>query len=237
MLSNVTFLAADKSLTDDAIINRVLLGKREYYEILVRRYNNLLYKTARGILSKEEDVEDVMQEAYIRGFEKLHQFRREARFSTWLGRILINCALQHLNKLKGNVHVSIDTLGGNELEAIVEEETPEASPQVSENIKAALESAINHLPEKYRVVFILREIEQVSVAETGEILSITEENVKIRLHRAKNMLKNILQSEVNSLDLFPFHATRCAMIAARVMNHINSRSIYPFGNTPRHSSL
>jgi RNA polymerase sigma-70 factor (ECF subfamily) len=237
MLSNVTFLAADKSLTDDAIINRVLLGKREYYEILVRRYNNLLYKTARGILSKEEDVEDVMQEAYIRGFEKLHQFRREARFSTWLGRILINCALQHLNKLKGNVHVSIDTLGGNELEAIVEEETPEASPQVSENIKAALESAINHLPEKYRVVFILREIEQVSVAETAEILSITEENVKIRLHRAKNMLKNILQSEVNSLDLFPFHATRCAMIAARVMNHINSRSIYPFGNTPRHSSL
>jgi RNA polymerase sigma factor (sigma-70 family) len=237
MLSNVTFLAADKSLTDEAIINRVLLGKREYYEILVRRYNNLLYKTARGILSKEEDVEDVMQEAYIRGFEKLHQFRREARFSTWLGRILINCALQHLNKLKGNVHVSIDTLGGNELEAIVEEETPEASPQVSENIKAALESAINHLPEKYRVVFILREIEQVSVAETAEILSITEENVKIRLHRAKNMLKNILQSEVNSLDLFPFHATRCAMIAARVMNHINSRSIYPFGNNPRHSSL
>lgn len=236
MLSNVAFLAADKSLTDDVIISRVLLGEREDYEILVRRYNNLLYKTARGILSKEEDVEDVMQEAYIRGFEKLHQFRSEARFSTWLGRILINCALQHLNKLKGKVHVSIDALGGDEIGTIVDEEVLETSPQVTENIKVALESAINHLPEKYRVVFILREIEQVSVAETAEILAITEENVKIRLHRAKNMLKNMLQAEVNSLDLFPFHATRCAMIAARVMHHINSKLIYPFGDTPRHPS-
>ena len=75
-----------------------------------RRYNSLFYKTARGILSKEEDIEDVMQEAYIRGFEKLHQFRKEARFSTWLGRILINCALQHLNKLKKKHHVSIEAL-------------------------------------------------------------------------------------------------------------------------------
>ena len=75
MLANVTLLAGDRALTDDLIINRILLGKREDYEILVRRYNSLLYKTARGILSKEEDVEDVMQEAYIRGFEKLHQFR------------------------------------------------------------------------------------------------------------------------------------------------------------------
>src|SRR3989337_4482662 len=104
MLANVTLLAADRTLTDDLIINRILLGKREDYEILVRRYNDLFYKTARGILSKEEDMEDVMQEAYIRGFEKLHQFRREAKFSTWLGRILINCALQHLNSRKRKSH-------------------------------------------------------------------------------------------------------------------------------------
>src|SRR5688500_19394522 len=111
MLANATILAADNTLTDDLIISRVLLGKREYYEILVRRYNSMFYRTAKGILSKEEDVEDVMQEAYIRGYEKLHQFRKEARFSTWLGRILINCALQHLNKMNkkhyeiGRAHV------------------------------------------------------------------------------------------------------------------------------------
>jgi RNA polymerase sigma factor (sigma-70 family) len=232
MLTNAALLASDTSLTDDLIITRVLLGKRDYYEILVRRYNNLLYKMARGILSKEEDVEDVMQEAYIRGYEKLHQFRSEARFSTWLGRILINCALQHLNRAKGNVHVSIDALGKNEMETLAEEDELESDPQVGENIKVALESAINHLPAKYRVVFILREIQQVSVAEVAGILAISEENVKIRLHRAKNMLKNILQSEVNSLDLFPFHATRCSRVAAHVMDHVNSRMLYPFGNIP-----
>ena len=84
MLSNVVSLAADQSLTDDIIISRVLLGKTEEYEILVRRYNNMLYKTARGILSQGNDIEDAMQEAYLKGFEKLHQFRKEAKFSTWL---------------------------------------------------------------------------------------------------------------------------------------------------------
>jgi len=233
MLANVTLLAADTSLTDDLIISRILLGKREYYEILVRRYNSLFYKTARGILSKEEDIEDVMQEAYIRGFEKLHQFRKEARFSTWLGRILINCALQHLNKMKKKYHVSLDALEGEDIDNLQEEVAEENREDVSENLKKALESAISHLPAKYRVVFILREIEQVPVAETASILEISEENVKIRLHRAKNMLKDMLRAEASSLDIFVFHASRCASIAERVMEHINSRAIYPFGNIPR----
>jgi RNA polymerase sigma factor (sigma-70 family) len=234
MLANVTLLAADRDLTDDLIISRILLGKREYYEILVRRYNSLFYKTARGILSKEEDIEDVMQEAYIRGFEKLHQFRKEARFSTWLGRILINCALQHLNKLKKNHHVSIEALENQEFNNLQEENSnPDNSQEVGENLKKALESAIGHLPSKYRVVFILREIEEVSVADTASMLDITEDNVKIRLHRAKNMLKDMLLTEATSLDIFAFHASRCALIAARVMHHINTRMVYPFGNIPR----
>jgi RNA polymerase sigma-70 factor (ECF subfamily) len=233
MLPNVTVLAADTTLTDDLIISRILLGKRDYYEILVRRYNSLFYKTARGILSKEEDIEDVMQEAYIRGFEKLHQFRKEARFSTWLGRIVINCALQHLNSLKRKNYVSIDTLQREEREALQDDANDEVSPQVGESLKKVLESAIAHLPSKYRVVFILREVEQISVAEAAAILDISEENVKIRLHRAKNMLKDMLRSEAGSMDLFSFHATRCVLIAARVMSHINSRITYPFGNIPR----
>jgi RNA polymerase sigma-70 factor (ECF subfamily) len=233
MLPNVTVLAADPSLTDDLIISRILLGKREYYEILVRRYNSLFYKTARGILSKEEDIEDVMQEAYIRGFEKLHQFRKEARFSTWLGRIVINCALQHLNSLKKKSFVSIDSLESEEIDTLQDEPTEEGSQQVGENLKRAIESAIAHLPSKYRVVFMLREIEQIPVADTAAMLDISEENVKVRLHRAKNMLKDMLRTEANSLDIFDFHASRCALIAVRVMDHINSRLNYPFGNIPR----
>ena len=234
MLANVTTLAADRTLTDELIISRILLGKREYYEVLVRRYNSMFYKTARGILSKEEDIEDVMQEAYIRGFEKLHQFRKEARFSTWLGRILINCALQHLNKLKKKRQVSIEALETEEYDNLQEETSnPDNNQEVSENLKKTLESAISHLPPKYRVVFILREIAEVSVADTASMLKIKEDNVKIRLHRAKNMLKDMLRTEASSLDIFALHASRCALIAARVMHHINSRILYPFGNIPR----
>jgi RNA polymerase sigma factor (sigma-70 family) len=230
MLPNVTVLAADATLTDELIISKVLLGKQEYYEILVRRYNSLFYKTARGILSDEEDIEDVMQEAYIRGFEKLHQFRKEARFSTWLGRIVINCALQHLNSIKKKNCVSLDAVANEKMETLSDDVRDEANQQVGENLKKVLESAIAHLPSKYRVVFMLREVQKSSVADTATMLNISEENVKIRLHRAKNMLKDLLKSEANALDLFSFHASRCAIIASRVMAHVNSRIIYPLGN-------
>jgi RNA polymerase sigma factor (sigma-70 family) len=219
MLANVVLMASDQSLTDDTIISRVLLGKTEEYEILVRRYNNMLYKTARGILSKEADIEDAMQDAYIRAFEKLHQFRKEAKFSTWLTRILINCALQQVTKLKKEP-LRLDELHENDFGSIevMSEETP---TEVSENLKKALESAIDHLPSKYRIVFMLREIEHKSTAETASLVDITEENVKIRLHRSKEMLKNILQSELRSLEIFEFLAPRCMLMAERVMEQIN----------------
>jgi len=222
MLANAVLLARDQSITDEAIISRVLLGEREDYEILVRRYNNLLYKTARGILSAETDIEDVMQEAYIKGFEKLSQFRQEAKFSTWLTRILINCALQHLNKLKGTQYLSLDVLEREGMDG--EEDVPTSTkPDVSENLTKALEGAISHLPSKYRVVFILREVQHLPVADAADIIGITPENVKIRLHRAKGMLKNMLQSKLDSMDIFEFHDLRCSRVAARVMEAIYSR--------------
>jgi len=221
MLANAVLLARDQSITDESIISRVLLGEREDYEILVRRYNNLLYKTARGILSAETDIEDVMQEAYIKGYEKLSQFRQEAKFSTWLTRILINCALQHLNKLKGTQYLSLDVLEREGMDG--EEDVPATNkPDVSENLTKALEGAISHLPSKYRVVFILREVQHLPVADAADIIGITQENVKIRLHRAKGMLKNMLQSKLDSMDIFEFHDLRCSRVAARVMEAIYS---------------
>ena len=226
MLANAVLLAADSSLTDDIVIARILQGNKEDYEILVRRYNSQLYKTARGILVKEEDIEDVMQEAYIRGYEKLRQFRKEARFSTWLTRILINCALEQVNKLKGREHLSMDALHKSDINRL--QEIPNegiANPEVGENIKNAIEAAINHLPAKYRVVFVLREIQQTPVAEAATALGISEENVKIRLHRAKTMLKDMVRSELNSLEIFVFHDSRCALMAARVMIRIQAMTL------------
>ncbi len=221
MLANVVHLASDLSLTDDKIIRGVLAGKREDYEILIRRYNNMLYKTARGILSEEEDIEDVMQEAYIRGFEKLHQFRSEAKFSTWLTRILINCALQYAGKLKGRRHLDVDSLTEDEINLSYESpDLPETTKEIGVNLGTAIEAAINQIPPKYRVVFVLREVEHVSVGETAEILNISEDNVKVRLHRSKSMLRDILKESLNALEVFEFHATRCARMAECVMGRL-----------------
>ncbi|HWA34954.1 MAG TPA: sigma-70 family RNA polymerase sigma factor [Cyclobacteriaceae bacterium] len=218
MSSNVVKLAADTQLTDSSIISGILAGKKEDYEILIRRYNNMLYKTARGILTEEEDIEDVMQEAYIRGFEKLHQFRNEAKFSTWLTRILINCALQFAGKLKGRRHLDVDALSDDDVSLSYEAPDPRDNVvDIAGNLGNAIEAAVSQIPPKYRVVFVLREIEQVSVGETAEILGISQENVKVRLHRAKAMLRDILKSSLNALEIFEYHATRCALMAERVM--------------------
>ena len=221
MLTNAVLLAADHNLTDSIIISRVLNGRIDDYEILVRRYNSLLYKTAHGILRAEEDIEDVMQEAYIKGFKNLHQFKGESKFSTWLTRILINCALQHAGKLKGANHVPLDDVLDDTLD---ESEFAIENPkeEIEKNLKKALEGAISHLPVKYRVVFIMREIEQLSVAEVATTLNISEENVKIRSHRAKTMLKDLLRPKLNALEVFEFHASRCTLLAERVMMEIFS---------------
>src|SRR5690606_440955 len=211
MMHNATLLAADRSLTDEHVISNVLSGDREYYEVLVRRYNAMLYKTARGILSEEEDIEDVMQEAYVRGYEKLSQFKGEARFSTWLTRILINCALQQLAKTKGRVVMHVDDLRDDDVEALNElpNETLSDPEEIQLNLRQALEAAIQQLPVKYRTVFIMREVEKLSVADTAYALYISEENVKVRLHRAKKLLKEILQTETETLDIFTFFDDRC----------------------------
>jgi len=224
MLTNAVQLAADRQLTDATVISGILAGKKEDYEILIRRYNNMLYKTARGILTDEGDIEDVMQEAYIRGFEKLYQFRSEAKFSTWLTRILINCALQFAGKQKGRRHLDIEAL--EEDDASISYESPEirdTTVDIAENLGNAIESAVNQIPPKYRIVFVLREIEHVSVGESAAILNISEENVKVRLHRAKAMLRDILKSSLDALEIFEFHATRCALMAEKVMRQLGSR--------------
>jgi RNA polymerase sigma factor (sigma-70 family) len=226
MLANAKLLAADQSLQDDSIITRVLSGHTEEYEILIRRYNKLLYKSARGILRVDKDIEDVMQETYIRGYEKLHQFKNEAKFSTWLTRILINCALQHASKSKRRQMLSLESLqeGGLPYESEFENDQSNAidSTVVRNNLQHAIEAAISQLPAKYRIVFMLREVEQNSVRETAEVLDISEENVKVRLHRARTLLKDMLSTDVNALELFEFHDTRCTLIACSVMDQIGS---------------
>ena len=197
MLANAVHLAADQSLTDEAIISHVLRGKTEEYEILVRRYNNLLYKTARGILSAENDIEDVMQEAYIRGYEKLGQFRQEAKFSTWLIQITINEARMKLRKDRRHLYESLDSTRENDEGEYIPTDFADWREIPSEalerrELRDVLQKALSMLPEKYRTVLVLRDVQQRSIAETAAILGIREENVKTRTSRARLQMRDLL---------------------------------------------
>lgn len=210
-------LAANPDITDEQIVSRVLGGEKDIYEVIVRRHNHKLYRVARGILKEEEEIQDVMQDAYLKAFEKLYQFKGESSFSTWLTRILINTAFARFNEQK-RLHTSeIDSLSEENLPA--EEETaPEPSPQLRANLKNALEAAINSLPSPYRSVFMLRELENMTVADTAYCLEISEVNVKVRLHRAKEMLKKVLRRGFGEMDLFEFGGKRCDAFTGRLMS-------------------
>lgn len=209
-------LATNPGVTDEQIISRVLGGEKNMYEVIVRRHNLKLYRVAKGILHDEEEIQDAMQDTYLKAFEKLYQFQGRSSFSTWLTRILINTAFARFNEQK-RLHASeIDDIRDESLIA-VDEQRVEPSPQLSANLKSALETAINSLPSPYRSVFMLREVEHMSVADTAYCLGITEVNVKVRLHRAKEMLKKILRSGFGELDLFEFGGKRCDAFTRRLM--------------------
>ena len=210
-------LASNPDITDEHVISRVLGGEKDMYEIIVRRHNTKLYRVARGILHDEQEIQDAMQDAYLKAFEKLYQFQGKASFATWLTRILINTAFARFNEQK-RLHTSeIDNIAD---ESLLADEIPsvEPAPQLSANLKTALESAIKSLPSPYRSVFMLREVEHMSVADTAYCLEITEVNVKVRLHRSKEMLKKILRQGFGEMDLFEFGGKRCDAFTGKLMS-------------------
>jgi RNA polymerase sigma factor (sigma-70 family) len=210
-------LAANSGITDEQVISRVLGGEKEMYEVIVRRHNTKLYHVARGILRDEQEIQDVMQDAYLKAFEKLSQFEGKAKFSTWLTRILINTALARFNEQKRLRTSELDDVEDDRL-VDDHDHVAEPSPQVSANLKSALEAAINSLPPSYRSVFMLRELEHMTVADTAYCLEISEVNVKVRLHRSKEMLKNILRKGFGGMDLFEFGGKRCDAFTSRLMS-------------------
>ena len=208
------------SISDSEIITRILQGEKDLYAIVVRRYNQRLYRVAMSIINDDSEVEDVMQVAYIKAYENLGQFASKSSFSTWLTRILINESLLRL-KRRGKLINMNDDIMDNEIyeQHTIPVETP-VSRMLNVELKGILEQAIGKLPEKYRAIFVMREIEGMNVAETQQCLDISEGNVKVRLNRAKALLKNALSGLYNKEDILHFHLTRCDNIVSQVMKQI-----------------
>ncbi len=213
------FTRLERSWSDDQVIDHVLQGEKEYFELLIRRHNRQLFRIARAYLPLDTEAEDIMQEAYIKAFEKLHTFQGRSKFSTWLIRILINCALARNQELTREAsQMDIDSLIQSQHPPFEEPKLP--SEELKRNIRGTMETAIDSLPEKYRLVFVMRIIQNMSSKETADCLNVSIENVKIRLYRAKKLLRARLENVLNVQELFGFYLDRCDRITKVVLDQV-----------------
>ena len=205
-------------LADEEIVRRVRDGEHELFEILMRRYNQRIYRTVRSVLRQDDEAEDVMQQAYLSAFSHLEQFHGTARFSTWLTRIALNEAFARIRR--GRRFVESDAQ-----EEVAPMENGPESRALKRELAGLLEAAVGALPDIYRTVFMLREIEELSTEETAESLDVTQEVVKVRLHRARALLRDELYARVGAgaLEAFAFLRPRCDRVVAAVLSRVAQR--------------
>lgn len=210
-------------LTDEEVVERVLTGQTALFEVIMRRYNQRLYRISQSILQNDGEAEDVMQDAYVRAYEHLSQFAGKAAFSTWLTRIALHEALAR-KKRRGRTE-ELDALQDAKGDSmpILKSSTPGPEQETAQSeVRHLLEDAIHALPESYRIVVVLRDMEEMDVADTAETLGVSEAVVKTRLHRAHAMLRRELHSRARGriTDLYAFHARRCDRVVNAVFTRI-----------------
>lgn len=214
----------DESPSDDAVVSRVLGGEKCLFALLIRRYNQRLYRVARAALRDDAEAEDVVQESWVRVFQHLPRYARRARFSTWITRITMYESWRRARRRKRlcRIEPGGDREGGPATESISIAPDPEQET-ASREAAAALEAAIDALPESYRSVFVLRGVEELSTAETAECLDMSREAVRTRMHRARSLLRRELAGVASTkTGVFPFLGPRCDALRARVLTHIGA---------------
>jgi RNA polymerase sigma-70 factor (ECF subfamily) len=212
----------ESPLSDDEVVERVLAGETALFEVLMRRYNQRVYRAARAILGNDLEAEDVMQDAYVRAYANLSQFEHRASFSTWLTRIAIHEALARVRRSGRQESLDADAEPPTgPAVPIVQHRDPERR-LFDHEMRGFLEDAIGGLPRDYRTVFVLREVEGMSTAETAESLDVSEDVIKTRLHRARGLLRDALyeRAGVSTPAAFQFEAPRCDRVVGAVMRRI-----------------
>ncbi len=213
------------SVDDAELVGRIARHDQAAFEILMRRYNGKLFRVARAILKDDAEAEDALQEAYVDAYRHIGEFRGQARLGTWLTRIVINQALMRLRKhRRDRVVVPFEDGRAAEperAEADVADERSESPPAATlrAEIRRALERRIDELPMAFRTVFVMREVEDMTVEETAECLSIPSATVRTRLFRARALLREALARDMDmaTVDVFSFAGERCDRIVAGVL--------------------
>ena len=213
---------ATESLSDNDLVQAALDREPSAFRAIMRRHNQRLFRIARGVVRDDGVAEDVVQEAYVRAFQNLGSFRKEASLSTWLHRIVMNEALGRLRKSVRRREIPLPTEGGGADILQFPEGTASDDPEkmmAQRQILRFVEEAMDDLPDPFRLVFIARVLEGMSVAETAELLDIKPETVRTRLHRARELLRLQIDRRIGPvlLDAFPFAGWRCERLTTQVM--------------------
>ncbi|GAB3021512.1 sigma-70 family RNA polymerase sigma factor [Niabella terrae] len=213
-------MAQYQNFTEAEVIGRVLDGQKALYEIIVRRFNPYLYKIGRSYNYNHQDTQDLMQETFIDAYKNLRQFEGRANFKTWIIRIMMNNCYRKSEKASFKNEIMQDA---NESATPMFSNENEGTDKRVQNreLGQIIEKALVKIPFDYRIVFSLREINELSVSETAETLHISESNVKVRLNRAKTMLRRNLATAYAARELFDFNLVYCDPIVENVMKKIN----------------
>lgn len=217
---------------EDDLVALARAGRESAIRKIVQRYNRRLYRVARAVLRDDAEAEDAVQETYVKAFANLDSFRGDAALATWLTRIALNEALGRRRRHKTRMDFNASLTGDDPTGASVimfPSSISASNPEMDvarQQIRSLLEKAVDELPESFRVVFVLRDIEDMSIEETARQLSIRPQTVKTRLHRARARIRELLRQQFSSAysDLFPFDGARCVRMADKVILRLRAVS-------------
>lgn len=223
---------ADLAGHGDRVLVEMARGQDEAaIRTLVRRHNQRLFRVARAIVHNDAEAEDVVQASYVKAFTHLDGFRGDAEFTTWLTRITVNEATERLRRRRPTTGVEqIDIERGQSAQII---QFPSIQPQLDpetemsrQEIRTFLEQAVDALPVPFRSVFVLRDVQGLSVEETAATLDIKPETVRTRLHRARRLMRETIEQKLNGAftSLFPFDGQRCVHMADRVLIELRTHN-------------
>lgn len=221
------------AISDESVIEQILIGNTNAFEIIMRRYNQRLYRIARSILINNDAAEDAVQQAYISAYFKLDSYIPSGSFGAWLTRITINEALMIKRKPDNRYAETKDIIDDDK---IASTQSDPMSVQTNKELGGLIEAAVDKLPAEFRHVFILRAIQQLSTRETAESLAIDETTVKTRLHRARNMMQQTLNQHIAKagLHVHEFAGQRCDNMVKAVLEVLHSQPKYTKAKTSLH---
>ena len=213
----------DETLSDLAIIKEVISGKKHLYEQIIHRYNSYLYRVGKSYGYEHDDVEDLMQETYVNAYLNLKNFEGRASFKTWLVKIMVNQCFHKGKKLSfRNEKADSETINNESLNQQKMNHSDGNKTVQNNELNQVIEKAILKIPEDYRVVFSMRELNGMTTSQTAKALNISDANVKTRLFRAKSLLQNEITKTYSRSEIFEFNLKYCDKMVARVMKAIEN---------------